>query len=63
MCWRTRSWSGAAGELAHDEGDRRGLLEATSPNPQFNVLITLEREKSPASPSGKGILNVPIAAR
>lgn len=52
-----------AGELAYDEGDRRGRLEATSPNSQFNLLITLEKEPSPASPSGKGILDVKLAAR
>lgn len=52
-----------AGALAYDEGDRRGLLEATSPNARFNVLITLERDASPLSPSGKGILDVPIAVR
>ena len=52
-----------AGELAYDEGDRLGRLEATSPNRQFHVLITLEKEASPASPNGKGILDVPITAR
>lgn len=52
-----------AGALAYDEGDRRGQLQATSPNPNFKVLVTLEKEASPAGPNGKGILDVSIAAR
>lgn len=52
-----------AGALAYDEGDRRGRLEATSPNKSFTVMITLERESTPASPSGKGILSTAVAAR
>jgi len=52
-----------AGALAYDEGDRRGLLEATSPNASFTVLVTLEKELTPASPSGKGILSTTVAAR
>lgn len=52
-----------AGELSYDEGDRRGRLDATCPSSQFNVMITLEKESAPLSPSGKGILNVPVAAR
>lgn len=52
-----------AGALAYDEGDRRGMLDATCPSPHFNVMITLEKDGAPLSPSGKGILNVPVAAR
>ncbi len=52
-----------AGALAYDEGDRAGALEATSPNAAFTVLITLEKEAGPASPSGKSILSMPVAAR
>jgi hypothetical protein len=52
-----------AGTLAYDEGSRRGRLQATSPNKAFNVLITLEKDASPLSPSGKGILNAAVAAR
>ena len=42
---------------------RAGALEATSPNPAFTVLITLEKDQSPASPSGKGILRAAVKAR
>jgi hypothetical protein len=52
-----------AGALAYDEGDRAGALEATSPNAAFTVLITLEKEAGPASPSGKSILSQSVAAR
>ncbi|HEY8377057.1 MAG TPA: hypothetical protein VIK91_11235 [Nannocystis sp.] len=52
-----------AGALAYDEGDRRGRLETSSPSAQFNVLITLEKDSAPLSPSGKGILDVPVATR
>lgn len=52
-----------AGVLEYDEGDRRGALEATSPNASFTVLITLEKEPGPASPNGKGIVSAAIAAR
>ncbi len=52
-----------AGALAYDEGDRAGALQATSPNAAFTVLITLEKEQSPASPSGKGILSAAVKAR
>ena len=52
-----------AGALAYDEGDRAGALEATSPNPAFTVLIPLEKDQSPASPSGKGILRAAVKAR
>jgi hypothetical protein len=52
-----------AGALAYDEDDRRGQLEASSPNAAFTVLITLERDPTPASPSGKGILSAAITAR
>lgn len=52
-----------AGTLAYDEGDRRGALQATSPNRVFSVLVTLENEASPASPGGKSILNAAITAR
>ncbi|MBZ5710596.1 hypothetical protein [Nannocystis pusilla] len=52
-----------AGTLAYDEGDRRGQLEASSPNAAFTVLITLEKDPTPASPSGKGILSAAVAAR
>ncbi|MBL9103209.1 MAG: hypothetical protein JNL82_19845 [Myxococcales bacterium] len=52
-----------AGALSYDEDDRRGVLEATCPSAQFNVMVTLEKDANPASPSGKGILNVAIAAR
>lgn len=52
-----------AGALAYDEGDRTGALQATSPNAAFTVLITLEKEAGPASPSGKSILSQSVAAR
>jgi hypothetical protein len=52
-----------AGALAYDEDDRRGMLEATSPNAAFTVLVTLEKDPNAASPSGKGILNAAVAAR
>ncbi len=52
-----------AGALAYDEGDRRGLLEATSPNAAFTVLVTLEKDPTPASPSGKGIFSAAVTAR
>lgn len=52
-----------AGVLAYDEGDRRGALEATSPNSSFNVLVTLEKEPNPAGPNGKRILDATVAAR
>lgn len=52
-----------AGALAYDEGDRLGQLQATSPNPSFQVLITLEKEAAPAGPNGKKILDVAVAAR
>ncbi|MCA9637627.1 MAG: hypothetical protein KC420_16490 [Myxococcales bacterium] len=50
------------GALDYDEGDRAGALEVTSPDAAFNVLITLESDPSPASPSGKGILNAAVKA-
>ncbi|WAS96002.1 hypothetical protein [Nannocystis punicea] len=52
-----------AGALAYDEGDRRGQLEASSPSKAFRVLITLEKDATPASPSGKGILTADVVAR
>lgn len=52
-----------AGVLAYDEGDRQGALEATSPNSAFNLLVTLEKETSPAGPNGKKILDVKVTAR
>lgn len=52
-----------AGVLAYDEGDRRGALEATSPNASFTILITLEKDAVPMSPNGKGILSAAVAAR
>lgn len=51
-----------AGALAYDEGDRLGALEVTSPNAAFTVLVTLEKEAAPASPSGKRILSAAVAA-
>lgn len=52
-----------AGVLAYDEGGRRGALEASSPGASFTVLVTVEKEASPASPSGATILRAAIAAR
>lgn len=52
-----------AGALAYDEGDRRGQLEASSPSSAFRVLITLEKDPAPASPSGKGIFSADVVAR
>ena len=50
-------------EVLAASGDRAGALQATSPNAAFTVLITLEKEIGPASPSGKSILSQSVAAR
>ncbi|PCC68975.1 hypothetical protein SAMN02745121_05692 [Nannocystis exedens] len=52
-----------AGALAYDEDNRRGQLEVSSPSSAFTVLITLEKDPAPASPSGKGILSAAVVAR
>ena len=52
-----------AGALDYDEGDRAGVLQVTSPDASFTLLITLEEASTAASPGGKRILEQAVAVR
>jgi len=52
-----------AGALDYDDGDRTGVLEITSPDPSFTILITLEEAVTATTPGGKRILEQAVTVR
>lgn len=50
-----------AGVLDYDERRRRGTLEATTPHPKFEVIVSLESNPSAAQPSAQVILRKVVA--
>lgn len=45
-----------AGVLEYNDRRRRGVLSATTPNPKFEVVVTLEQSVRPTAPSSTEIL-------
>jgi hypothetical protein len=45
-----------AGALEYNARRRRGLLRATTPNPKFEVVVTIEQTVRPTAPSDQVIL-------
>ena len=50
-----------AGVLEYNERRRRGTLEATTPHPKFEVIVSLESNPSAAQPSDQVILRKVVA--
>ncbi|MCB9705389.1 MAG: hypothetical protein H6711_26180 [Myxococcales bacterium] len=45
-----------AGYLDYNERRRRGVLQATTPHPKFEVFVTIEQNPRAVEPSGKEIV-------
>ena len=45
-----------AGVLEYNDRRRRGVISATTPNPKFEVVVTLEQSVRPTEPSSTEIL-------
>jgi hypothetical protein len=50
-----------AGNLDYDPDERRGAMQATSPNPGFEVIVSAERRPNPGSPGDKVVVRQAVS--